>query len=350
MYDISYILVLVLFLFSIFYKVNICTKGEYNENILDKQYTDCVKGIMIITIVIHHLAQKIANPGVIYCFSDAGYLCVSVFFFYSGYGLIISKIKKSDYLKMFWYKRIFRVMLPFVLVNIFFLILYYLLLGKIFSITDIIFNIVGISLFDNVMWYVVCIIIFYCIFYIAFSYLDETKALMAVFIFSAVYVLICYKVKMGVWWFDTAFCFSAGIVMGKYKNRLLKILKSKYSCLLFVSLLGLIVSQYKKVHILNNMLASMFFLIFLMSVLYKIKINNKILKSIGNISFEIYLIHMKIYTIYTNYFDIKNGINFILYFILIIILAAALKKVLDVIFEIIPGVKVNLRFLKFKRV
>lgn len=350
MYEICYILVLILLIISILYKINIHGKGEYNENILDKQYTDCIKGITIIVIVIHHLSQRISNPGLIYFFSDTGYLCVSLFFFYSGYGLIVSKIKNPDYLKLFWHKRLFRVMIPFVLVNIVCLILYHLVLGKIFSITDVIFNIIGISLFDSVMWYVICVVIFYGMFYIAFKLFDENKALVAIFVFSVIYILICYKFKMGIWWFDTALCFPLGIASGKYKNKLLKILRSKYHYILLISLLGLIVFHYKKVHIWNNMLTSIFFLILVMSILCKVSIKNKILQTMGNVSFEIYLLHIKIYTIYTNYFDIKYGINFIIYFVLSIVTAIALKKLLDVMFEMISVTKVNLSCLKFKRV
>lgn len=95
---------------------------------LSKENTNCLRGFFASMVVLHHLS------GVVPClynlmepfprlFGMLGFFSVAVFFFLSGYGLIISYHEKTDYLETFWHKRI----IPLYMVFMCFIVLYTLL-------------------------------------------------------------------------------------------------------------------------------------------------------------------------------------------------------------------------------
>ena len=49
--------------------------------------TVCIRGICAIVIFLDHLGLVLSIPAVLKPFTMVGYLCVSIFFFFSGYGL-----------------------------------------------------------------------------------------------------------------------------------------------------------------------------------------------------------------------------------------------------------------------
>ena len=60
---------------------------------LDKQNTDCLKGLCAMAVVISHLCSQTgigSSLGLGAIYSALGYLAVSVFFALSGYGLAFS--------------------------------------------------------------------------------------------------------------------------------------------------------------------------------------------------------------------------------------------------------------------
>ena len=80
---------------------------------LSKRNTDCLKGILAVLVLIHHLTQ---NSGLLMdtplrgVFANLGYLSVSAFLFLSGYGMMASYNKKGKkYAEQLPLKR----MLPF---------------------------------------------------------------------------------------------------------------------------------------------------------------------------------------------------------------------------------------------
>ena len=68
-----------------------------NENYLSISTCRAYKGIFAIVIIFHHLAQKTENGLLFQLFSGIGYLGVSVFFFFSGYGLLRSYINSHHF-------------------------------------------------------------------------------------------------------------------------------------------------------------------------------------------------------------------------------------------------------------
>lgn len=101
-------------LFTIFYKLKIIPHG-INSSYLSVENTNSVKAICAIGVVMYHITSEVDCGNAFYIFRIIGYLMVSVFFFYSGYGLIYSLNKKPNYLKKFFTGRICKVLIPYIL-------------------------------------------------------------------------------------------------------------------------------------------------------------------------------------------------------------------------------------------
>lgn len=91
-------------------------------NYLSKRNTDCLKGLLAVSVVLHHFAQvaDVRLKLLTYMFEPFGILSVAAFFFLSGYGLMLSVDKKGDaYIRSFPRTRI----LPYYIVCILLVIL-----------------------------------------------------------------------------------------------------------------------------------------------------------------------------------------------------------------------------------
>lgn len=104
---------LLVFLLIIFKSINICTnENHFNTNYLSIENTNVIKGIFVILVIFSHSSQYI-NLNSVYdsaytsFMKFMGQMIVSVFLFYSGYGIMESlKKKKFSYIKTIPTKKI----------------------------------------------------------------------------------------------------------------------------------------------------------------------------------------------------------------------------------------------------
>lgn len=80
-----------------------------------KNYTDVLKGICCIVVVYVHVKNGNSLQDVIGSFA---YVCVTLFFLFSSYGMLLSVERKTDYLKHFWRNRLSALLIPLLLINI----------------------------------------------------------------------------------------------------------------------------------------------------------------------------------------------------------------------------------------
>lgn len=146
-------------------------KNNTNHIILDRNLTDFLKFIACIMVALSHYCGYALVNGVSSSFiyrviaATGGYLGVAVFFFLSGYGLMMSDIKRHlepfDFLK----RRLSKTYLPAVLVSVI-----WLLIALIVN-TDLLCNkkyFLGVVWYfnDEVMWFVRTIVVMYVFFYV----------------------------------------------------------------------------------------------------------------------------------------------------------------------------------------
>lgn len=286
------ILVYIVILLMLLYNIKIFKIGEYNSDVLGMKNSTALKGLAAVVVVLHHVSQRIDNVGVLFLFRNLGYLSVSLFFFYSGYGMMKSYNSKKNYLNKFWTNRIPKVMIPFILANIIFMILYSLS-GRTFSAYDILTYIVGIKLLDSFKWYVIAIFIFYCGFYFMFKFFKKEKAIIGMFFLLTLYCITCYLIGLGDWWYNATYCFFIGILFAEYYKLIFDFIKKRYIVItlgiatIFTASFIVTISKGS----IFSVISSVCFVLLCVCLLMKFEIGNKYLNLLGTISYEIYLVH-----------------------------------------------------------
>lgn len=132
--------------------------------------TNLLKYIMAILVVNGHLLTYHTSYSILAHELNIGYLCVSMFLFFSGYGLMYSWSKKGDsYLKDFIKKRLGRVIIPLMTTYAITLPIYYFIMGDI-DWRNVLLTITWGGPYLQYSWYVTVIILLYLIFYVSAKY------------------------------------------------------------------------------------------------------------------------------------------------------------------------------------
>lgn len=93
-----------------------CRK-EAGSGLLSKDNSVSLKGLCSVVIIYVHIPALFGNT-----LQDAvgsfAYICVTLFFCYSAYGMTLNVEKKDDYLRCFWRNRLASLLVPCLLVNV----------------------------------------------------------------------------------------------------------------------------------------------------------------------------------------------------------------------------------------
>ena len=197
--------------------------------------SNLIKCIACIVIALHHYSQwgidKGFLAGPIYSVfrSVGGDLSVTLFFLLSGYGLMASETKKHLGFIDFMKKRLWRLLKPFWIANIIFVVIYWFLDTPNIatsSVLNALLSCVGIVAFDGTMWFVKVLLMFYLFFAISAQIKDKMLLVMSVFLF--VFITVSISCGMGSFFWSSAFAFPAGIALFKYKDSLFPLARKIY--------------------------------------------------------------------------------------------------------------------------
>lgn len=271
------------------------------KNYMSKEYTTCVRGICALLVVVHHLYQY---TGLFWgtfigdVLQSMGYLCVAVFFFYSGYGLMLSSSKDS-YIESFFRKRFFP-LYSFYVVLIILYSLWTLLIEKQISIQNVVQSFFfGETVVTN-GWYLQATFVAYLLYYLCFKILKTYK--MKIFSFSIgiiAYIILCYFSGLHIHWYQAIPCMLLGVIYC-YKNHDIDVLLKKRTWLMVI-LSGVFfgicfgLSIWRNTNAILNALCALLFVCFVVSLSYVLYntpiIKNKFFKLCGKYSLEIYVSH-----------------------------------------------------------
>ena len=300
---------------------------EWQEEPLSLDKSKAIQGFAAVAIIVHHLAQELAQEaGAIGFFTELGVLFVGIFFFFSGYGLYTSLKTKENYLKGFLKKRLVTILVPFYMCILVFTAAE-CIRGTRFTPLQLLGVLSGWSLINQHMWYIVEIAILYLAFYIIYRLIkNRTAATVVMGIFVAAMMagsLVLGHGKdmsasgwfQGEWWYNSSFLFVIGIIVSKHSEGLRRIARKAYVILLLglAALLVLLGPQtvymlrkysywseipgetraiLDKLRCLSVQLPWIIcFVLFLLLVMMRVRFGNPVLKFLGTISLELYLIH-----------------------------------------------------------
>ena len=300
--------------------------------------------ILLITLFAMLLISFVLNirnvdAGRLRIFSTIGVWLIGFFFFCSGYGLITSLRTKQDYLKGFLVKRVLIVLVPFFLCNYAYMSVE-LLRGMQFSTPELIASFFGVLLTNSQMWFAVEIMLLYIVFFLLFTYVKKEKVcIMTIVALTAMITLIGMQNTRpfclsnwfwGEWWFNTSFMFLFGMIMAHSEEKIIAFVKKRYPIILLLCLVAAIglsfpvnamvemgtyyceyegsftilqIFMIKFVTLLCQFAMVFFADAVVLMAMMKIKCGNRITRSLGSVSLELYLIH-NLYLIMFGYMGI----------------------------------------------
>lgn len=287
----------IIFLSVSIWKMKIKLK-EINNNYISKENSACIKGIFIILVFFSHIRSYMSfnfygDNIVIQIIKYVGQLMVTMFLFYSGYGIFENiKRNKEKYIKSFPKKRILKTFLEFALAIITFLICN-LLANRQYNVKTILLAFTGWTSIGNSNWYMFVIFSLYIITFISFSIFkkNDKLSILTTFLLSILFIFIVSKYRPE-YYINTAMCFVAGIIYSYFKEKIESKLKNNWVYYISIVILFLsFIFLYKMQNniIIYNILAIIFSYIVVLFTM-KIEIKNKILLWFGNKLFWIYIL------------------------------------------------------------
>lgn len=329
----NYILTILIPLIAIIFGVINVKKKQDAQDLFSKDYTTVLKGICCIIVVMVHIRNGYMNP-LQEAIGSFGYICVTLFFMISAYGMQLSFERKKDYLQYFWRNRLLALLVPCFLINVF---------------TFVIFGVLDGAYAFRSLWYIndyVLVLLQYCVWFYIVMQLKKKFAIsnriadMMLIIGVVVSSLISFFFtdrgasgllgwrceRFGLIYGLLFFRFSRSIKEWLMRNRLPKIILF----IILSVLIGLIYLQFKNVifwgeYILKIILgAIIIFCVLLLSV--KRQFGNKFSFWLGRISYEVYLLHTIIMSAIIKIMpDLSSGVFIMATYVLTLVFATGIN-------------------------
>lgn len=300
-YIVIYILVFIVFPAAFFLPFHVRKKDEQTE-ILSKSDTNILRGFAACSVMIAHYTVYCMREaddfgGLMSAWKWAGGIGVCIFFFCSGYGILLSTANK-EVNKQFLWKRI-KGILPT-----------YWILRLIFGIATkkmkngvlyFILYIVGIK---RPAWFVTEILLVYLLFYISVK-ISKRKEILVMTVMLAIMSFFFFLLGFEAMWYNANLLFALGMVFARYKDSIIDWFNEKYflkvvvAFFFFCMLAGMFVILKEKGISFDGMklLAGGLVCTVLFQVLIKLKLESACMIFIGRNSLPLYLIHSNIWTI-----------------------------------------------------
>ncbi len=317
----------------------------FNDDYLSIETGKVYRGLLSVVVVLHHLALRTEGGVLFRGFAMVGSLAVAVFFFYSGYGLQKSYIRKKDeYRKGFILKRIPTILIPYIIVTGIYWGLSFVW-GNGYSAKTVLVGLVkGAPIVSN-SWYIITILLFYVAFWLLMLVCREHYPIMIAggFVFYVIYAICCAVMGLGSWWYNSAYLAVVGMAWAIYEPKLTEFLKKHFfiTPLVWVVFIILFVMKYKVAPyipfegaiLIFELAVTLFFTLSVILLSAKITIGNPVLNFLGEISLETYLIHGLFIQLFRS--KVVNVSNELVWSILVLVCSIFSAYLLHLLFKLI---------------
>lgn len=307
------------------------------EEYLSKNRTLYCKGILSLLIVFCHIQYDRIYLRPFEIFNYLGNFIVSIFFFYSGYGVMFSYIAKGiEYKRAFFRRRILKILYIYIMFNIIYIFVD-LLLG--IDINSIILNK---ELIVSHSWYIVDIIILYLGYWVSIKISNNNNI---IFLFNLMYGCLIIKIfsyaNVDSYWYITILNFSLGILYAILREKRDQIvfkdidkdnIRYVSNCFIVFALVTIFIQNVNyTIKMLIYILATITFI----NMGRFIKFKNNIFEFLGKISMEVYLTHGLLEIIGQKIYVIDNNNLFYGIFVILgtIVISYMLNKLFVKIFR-----------------
>lgn len=259
------------------------------ENCFSRTNSNMIKGLMAIFVVLCHLSLIYPGGTILPVFEYLGDAAVGIFFFLSGYGLMKQYSLRNDYHIGFIQKRLNRVLIPYLIVNVIYW-LYYLFIGERYGFTDLINSLKTGDLLVSYSWYIVEVLILYLFFYL-FMRIDRKKMKYMIVSHIVLYLVLIFMFKglnYAPYWYRSTYMYIIGLLYVVFEKQITAFIRNNYViCLGTAIITGLLMFIYKVPYYYFEIAL----LLAIILVFNRFELNNRPLIFLGRISLEIYLLH-----------------------------------------------------------
>lgn len=296
------------------FQAQVYPRGELSKNYMSIKNTTAVKGAFMLLVFSRHFKsytglysvydQPFKNFDVM-----IGQLIVVMFFFYSGYGVYVSFLKKGiQYIKDFPRKRILLTFVNFALAVILFIIID-CCLGIWYEPYVYILAFTGYTSVGNSCWYIFAALCLYGITWLGFIRLSKHPkwAILLTTLLTVGYIVVMMWLKQdGDWWYNTVIAYPFGMWYAYFKDDIEEVFYSRYDLykiFLVLSIVGTgVLMTINDIFIFYECLV-IFFASMIVLITMKIDIYNVVIYRIGSNLFIMYIMQ-RIPMIILSYFNI----------------------------------------------
>ncbi|MDE5984944.1 MAG: acyltransferase family protein [Eubacterium sp.] len=348
--------VLIVLFVLILSKATYAEKNGFNKDYISKDSTTAINGIFVILVFLRHFAQYFSLDSA----SDAAFievnnflnqLIVVPFLFFSGYGTMLSIMKKgTPYVKNLFKGRFLKILFHFDICVLLFLILD-ILLGKEYSLKQTSLAFTTWTSIGNSNWYITAVLSFYLIAIVSFL-LIRKHHFPALLLFTALTIgLVYFNIKVGrdAYFYNTMITFPLGMWYAYFKPTIDKlVMKNNINytfCLAAASFCFLIAFKYRFEGVEFFAIWSGAFAIIITLLSMKIKVNNPILIFFGEHVFSIYILQ-RLPMMVLRQLNINTN-SFVLFFVLFAI-TLFIALIFDTLMKKFDGVLFDRKKLESK--
>lgn len=289
---------LLLFLIVCFMGAKLAPRGQiFNESGLDRNHTTAIRGLLCVLIVLDHSSLLTGLGYSASLLKRAGPYVVCLFYALSAYGLLASYEKNGYSLKGFWKKRFTGTILPYLLLYLV-AIAIRLLVKEQVTVKSVLLSFVNGHPLVLYSWFILTIVVFYAVFWLAALLAKRDIALLTVLISFALmaYVFAARKLGYEEFWYNAAWGFPLGLVWQRRQKHAAAVFHRHPWVYLAiagaVSFWWIAIAEYFFwFGYLSRLCATLSISVFVLLLMFKLKIGNPVLRLWGRCSLEIYLIH-----------------------------------------------------------
>lgn len=300
-------------------------KLSFNDMGVTFETTNTLKALACVFVVIHHSSKLLSDDNFLINIYKihVGYIAVAIFFYLSGYGLVKSYQNKKCNFNSFIRRRLSKVYLPFLIVNLISVLFAIYILSINVDFFLFVEYVIGLKLLDPVLWYINVALVFYLFFYLSSHF--KIKSFW-VFTFILAFVIFMHYLDFPEYTYISSLAFFFGVFFAEYSG-----LKTKYA-MLFLCVLGTCISRFLfKMDALVLLMNTSLVIVSLDLFLYKYSLSLNKISWLALISYEIYLVHMKVFT----YIPLLNALYWLLSLTLIVLLAFFLHKINIAVYRLV---------------
>lgn len=269
----------------------------------DTQRVLPLRGILALLIVMHHFSQKVSPLGipVIREFGLWGGVVVGIFFFITGYGLMVSYVGKGTaYLDTFFSRRFGKLLPSFIIATVGWLVVECFWTGE-NAFRSVAGLLHGHTPLPN-SWFVYAILLFYAFFYWAARRhgRHSERIIVALGLAVTVYCVVVRVIHWGGWWYTSSYALVAGVAYAWYEPKVKSWLYAKPMRVAAVQaavlcMMGGIYGVYwitgKGISLVMVSAAVLAPLSVVFAIYALGMAQGRVLRFLGRISYEIYLVH-----------------------------------------------------------